>query len=459
MPITINLPEVWRARPYQRKLCRYLRDGGRRAIVVAHRRWGKDEVALHWAAQCAMLKPASTGTCCRNTARPAGPSGMPSIRTPAAAASTKRFPTSSAKLTREDDMLIRFREGAAWQVVGSDNYDRLVGTPPAGIVFSEWALADPAAWAYFAPILAENGGWALFLTTPRGRNHAAEMFAMAQASPDWFAELQTVEDTGVLTRGQIEEQRREYHAVFGEDAGDALIEQEYWCSWSAAVLGAYWAKEVERAEKDGRIAPSAGAGARGPYRLGPRHRRCHGDLVVAGGGLGDPHCRSLRGPRHGPRPLCRGGPRQTLAARPRLRSPRRQGARARHRAHAHRDHDRAWPQSEARARPQAHGRHPGGARHVAALLVRCRPLRQRAGAPAPVPRRVRRQGEDLPGFAPPRFHQPLRRRLPLPVHGLARPRRLGFRETGRSPGPRAYTLNELFEIAEREKPGGGGIRI
>ena len=203
-------------------------------------------------------------------------------------------------------MLIRFRAARPGRWSGSDNYDRLVGTPPAGIVFSEWALADPAAWAYFAPILAENGGWALFLTTPRGRNHAAEMFAMAQASPDWFAELQTVEDTGVLTRGQIEEQRREYHAVFGEDAGDALIEQEYWCSWSAAVLGAYWAQELERAEKDGpHHAGRAGARARRPHRLGPRHRRCHGHLVVAGGGHGDPHPRSLRGPRAGSRPLCR----------------------------------------------------------------------------------------------------------------------------------------------------------
>jgi hypothetical protein len=165
----------------------------------------------------------------------------------------EEFPKLLRKLTREDDMFIRLYNGSTWQVVGSDNYDRLVGTPPLGIVFSEWALADPAAWAYFAPILAENRGWALFLTTPRGRNHAAEMFDMAKSSPDWFAQLQTIDDTGVVSRAHIAEQRREYHAVFGEEAGDALIEQEYWCSWSAAVLGAYWARELECAENDGRI--------------------------------------------------------------------------------------------------------------------------------------------------------------------------------------------------------------
>jgi phage terminase large subunit len=51
----------------------------------------------------------------------------------------------------------------------------------------------------------------------------------------------------------VEQQRREYHALFGADAGDALIEQEYWCSFTATVLGAYWGRELEAAEREGRI--------------------------------------------------------------------------------------------------------------------------------------------------------------------------------------------------------------
>src|SRR5262249_43895629 len=140
-----------------------------------------------------------------------------------------------------------------WQIVGSDNFDSLVGTPPAGIVFSEWSRGIPASWAYLAPILAENNGWAVFISTPTGRNHAYSMLEMARQDPSWFAEVLTVDDTGVISSDRVEEQRKEYRSLFGEDAGDALIQQEYFCSFSAAILGAFYAKELDIAEREGRI--------------------------------------------------------------------------------------------------------------------------------------------------------------------------------------------------------------
>jgi len=79
-------------------------------------------------------------------------------------------------------MFIRLKNGATWQVLGSDRYDAAVGSPPYGITFSEWALSNPAAWAYLAPILIENNGWGLFITTARGRNHAHSMLEMANLS-------------------------------------------------------------------------------------------------------------------------------------------------------------------------------------------------------------------------------------------------------------------------------------
>src|SRR5262245_40451216 len=150
-------------------------------------------------------------------------------------------------------MFIQLSNGSTWQVIGSDNYHSLVGTPPAGIVFSEWARANPGAWAYLAPILVENGGWAVFITTPIGRNHAKDLLDMARSDPAWFWEVQTVDDSGSISREIVEQQRKEYHAIFGVDAGDALIEQEYWCSFEAAVLGAYWGREMAAAEREGRI--------------------------------------------------------------------------------------------------------------------------------------------------------------------------------------------------------------
>jgi hypothetical protein len=100
-------------------------------------------------------------------------------------------------------MFIRLKNGATWQVLGSDRYDAAVGSPPYGITFSEWALSNPAAWAYLAPIVIENGGWALFITTARGRNHAKSMLDMARTRDDWFSEVLPVNVTGAMSKRHL----------------------------------------------------------------------------------------------------------------------------------------------------------------------------------------------------------------------------------------------------------------
>ena len=53
----VGLPIGWVPRGYQSTLWEALKGGARRADLVAHRRWGKDEVALQWTAACASTKP------------------------------------------------------------------------------------------------------------------------------------------------------------------------------------------------------------------------------------------------------------------------------------------------------------------------------------------------------------------------------------------------------------------
>ena len=163
------------------------------------------------------------------------------------------FPREIRASTNEQEMFIRFVNGSTWQVVGSDRYDSAVGSPPAGVTFSEWALSNPSAWAYLSPILLENDGWAAFITTPRGKNHAYGMYRMAKDNPDWFAQVLSVKDTGIIRPELIESQRKEYHGIYGIDAGDALIEQEYYCSFEAAILGAIYGREMKLAQDQGRI--------------------------------------------------------------------------------------------------------------------------------------------------------------------------------------------------------------
>jgi phage terminase large subunit len=163
------------------------------------------------------------------------------------------FPLEIRATTKDQEMMIKFVNGSTWQVVGSDNFNSLVGSPPAGIVYSEWALANPSARAYLRPILAENGGWQIFITTPRGNNHAKRTYEAAKNEPGAFAQLLTVRDTGAMSQERMDEELRIYIADFGIDAGTAKFEQEYMCSFDAALLGAYYGAEFRLLERRGGV--------------------------------------------------------------------------------------------------------------------------------------------------------------------------------------------------------------
>lgn len=251
---TIDLPAGgWLEREYQRPLWSYLQRGGRRAIEIAHRRWGKDDLILHHTAIAAHERVASYWHCLPEYAQ-----ARKAIWTAINPHTGKRrideaFPLELRESTNEQEMFIRFKVGSTWQVVGSDRYNSLVGAGVAGVAFSEWALANPSAWAYIRPMLQENDGWAAFITTPRGRNHAKAMFDMAKRSGNWFAEISTVDDTRALSSDQLAEAKAEYISLFGEDLGGAQFEQEYYCSFNAAIMGAFYARETLAVRAQGRI--------------------------------------------------------------------------------------------------------------------------------------------------------------------------------------------------------------
>jgi len=156
------------------------------------------------------------------------------------------FPDKLIETTNNNEMKVTFVNGSIYQVVGSDEPDRLVGANPVGIVFSEYSISDPRAWDFVRPILAENGGWAIFIYTPRGQNHGWELLKMARSNPNWFAEVLTVEDSKAVPLELIAEDR---------DSGmpDEMIRQEYYCSFDAPLVGAYYSDAISRADADKRI--------------------------------------------------------------------------------------------------------------------------------------------------------------------------------------------------------------
>ena len=183
---SVIIPNNWKPRSYQLPFFIYFALGGKRALLEWSRRHGKDDACLHLTA-IELLHRVGTYW----YMLPQYSQARKAIWDAVDAHSGVRridwaFPKEIRKSTNESEMKIVFRNGSVWQVCGSDNYDALVGSNPAGIVFSEYALSDPNSWDYLKPILEENNGWAVFNSTVRGQNHFTELAHFAKDAPDWF---------------------------------------------------------------------------------------------------------------------------------------------------------------------------------------------------------------------------------------------------------------------------------
>lgn len=250
----LSLPVSWEPRAYQLKLWQYLEHGGLRADVAAHRRWGKDDVALHFSAT-RMVQKVGTYWHLLPEAAQARKAIWDAINPHTGRKRIdEAFPLAMRRRTRDQEMQIELVNGSTWQVLGSDNYDSLVGSPPVGVVFSEWALAKPDAWTYIRPILAENGGWAVFIWTPRGPNHATRAFEARERDPTWFTQKSPATDTDVFTSEQLAKEKAELISESGSvEEGEAKFSQEYLVDFDAAAPGSYYGPLIKAAKAEGRV--------------------------------------------------------------------------------------------------------------------------------------------------------------------------------------------------------------
>ena len=240
----IQVPDNWRPRDYQLDLWKYLENGGKRAVAVWHRRAGKDLLSVNWCVTAALKRKGLYWHLLPtyNQGRKIVWDGM----TRDGRSFLEHFPKELWANVNNTDMRLELKNGSIYQVVGTDNVDRLVGSNPVGVVFSEYSLQDPRAWDLVRPILAENGGWAVFIYTARGRNHGYDLFNMANRNERWFCQRLSIDDTSVLTQEAIEEER---------EAGmpEELIQQEFYCSFDAPLVGSYYGSLMAKALAEERI--------------------------------------------------------------------------------------------------------------------------------------------------------------------------------------------------------------
>lgn len=222
--------------------------GKRWAVVVAHRRAGKTVACIN-----ELIKGALT--CPLTEPRFAYAAPFYAQAKDVAWSYLKRFTAPLPGVSvNEGELRVDLPNGGRVRLYGLDNYDRLRGGYFDGIVLDEYGDADPRAWQeVIRPALSDRKGWAVFIGTPKGRNHFAElMYGDADGEwkgaindAEWFTATLKASETGLLDKDELADARK----TMTEDQYEA----EYECSFQAAVIGSYFGREMNAAEKDKRV--------------------------------------------------------------------------------------------------------------------------------------------------------------------------------------------------------------
>jgi hypothetical protein len=254
--VEVKMPHRFIRRSYQKPLREYMvkenaltkkfkdRRAGKRAIIVWHRRTGKDKTCVADHIFPAMFERVGAYHYYFPSAADGRAilwdgmdrDGMPFL---------DHLPEELIESKNNQEMKIKTKNGSLFQIIGTDRMER-VGTNPVGCVFSEFSKQNPKWWDLVRPILAENAGWAIFNWTPRGKNHAYRLDRMAQNNDAWFYQRLTADMTGAIEMSAIEADR---------DSGmsEEMVQQEYYCSYELGVEGSYYGRLMGWLWQNGRV--------------------------------------------------------------------------------------------------------------------------------------------------------------------------------------------------------------
>ncbi len=210
------------------------------ACLVAHRRAGKTVAAVNDIIRSAMFARSSNplyGYCAP-------------YRSQAKSVAWDYFKFYAAPVTRdvnESELMVELVNGAKIRLFGADNADAMRGLGFDGIYMDEYGDFKPSVFGnVIRPALSDKQGWAVFGGTPKGKNAFWEIYkTAARLSGEWFLLRLPASSSGLLPSGELAAARAQL-------AEDQYL-QEYECSFEAAILGAFYGKEMREADQQGRI--------------------------------------------------------------------------------------------------------------------------------------------------------------------------------------------------------------
>lgn len=140
----------------------------------------------------------------------------------------------------EAELRIDLPNGGKIYLLGSENKDSIRGMYFDFVVLDEYQdMPDDYLDKVVAPTLMDRQGSCIITGTPKGKNRLFEAYKMALSKdhPDWSGFLRTVQDTDILNVEDLEAAKAR---------GEEAYEQEYNCSFDAAIRGAFFGKQIEK---------------------------------------------------------------------------------------------------------------------------------------------------------------------------------------------------------------------
>jgi phage terminase large subunit len=150
-----------------------------------------------------------------------------------------RFSSPVKENHNQSELWVELINGARIRLFGADNPDALRGLYLDGVVLDEYADMRPRIWGEIVrPLLADRKGWAVFIGTPKGHNSFYDVYETANKLDNWYVKTLRASTTGLLDAEEL----RDARLAMTEDQ----YLQEFECSFEAAIIGAYYGKEMRQ---------------------------------------------------------------------------------------------------------------------------------------------------------------------------------------------------------------------
>lgn len=259
--MTKSVPYNFKPRPYQLALLQAL-DGiagdpdtqKRRALLRWHRRSGKDKVC--W---CFLIKEAFRVPGNYFYIFPRQKEAKQALWENVDKTGFRlldHIPEHDKNIKRisNQEMAITLKNNSTIRVIGLDHDpDAIRGVACKGAVFSEYAFQDPNAAKILAPSLKEADGWAIFNSTPNGRNHMYDLEQAVTDSDRWYVSVLQVLWPDEPNYSGLIDHKELLQIIAEEGLSTEDAEREYGVSYSTGLKGAYYIQNIEMARAQGRV--------------------------------------------------------------------------------------------------------------------------------------------------------------------------------------------------------------